>query len=166
MFPKIELRPAARSAQGAASMIIFREGLKLAAQAALVEHDYMVEAFAADSPDHPFDVGPLVFRQHATVDNDLFFRRVAYWDAEQEREFVFLTNHVELAPSQVAAIYKQGWQVELFFKALKKNLRVKTFVGTSANALKIQIWTAVRFAVFRATAKNDGRISSSSMIRS
>lgn len=85
----------------------------------------------------------VVFGQHATADNDRFFRRVVYWDAEQGREFVFLTNHFGLAPSQVAAIYKQRWQVELFFKALKQNLRVKTFVGTSANALKIQIWTAL-----------------------
>jgi len=85
----------------------------------------------------------LVFRQQATADNDRFFRRVVYWDAEKEREFVFLTNHLDLAPSQVAAVYKQRWQVELFFKALKQNLRVKTFIGTSANALKIQIWTAL-----------------------
>jgi len=68
---------------------------------------------------------------------------VVYWDADKEREFVFLTNHFDLVPSQVAAVHKQRWQVELFFKALKQNLRVKTFVGTTANALKIQIWAAL-----------------------
>lgn len=60
-----------------------------------------------------------------------------------QREFVFLTNHYALAPSLVAAVYRERRQVELFFKALKQNLRVKTFVGTSANALKTRIWTAL-----------------------
>jgi hypothetical protein len=56
---------------------------------------------------------------------------------------VFLTNHHGLGASTVAAIYKDRWAVELFFKALKQNLKIKTFVGTSANAVKIQIWTAL-----------------------
>lgn len=56
---------------------------------------------------------------------------------------VFLTNHHSLGASIVAAIYKERWQVEFFFKALKQNLKIKTFVGTSANAVKIQIWTAL-----------------------
>jgi hypothetical protein len=55
----------------------------------------------------------------------------------------FLTNNLVLAASTIAAIYKDPWQIELFFKALKQNLRIKTFVGTSANALQIQIWTAL-----------------------
>jgi Transposase DDE domain len=56
---------------------------------------------------------------------------------------VFLTNHLGLGPTTIARIYKERWQIELFFKALKQNLRVKTFVGTSANALHSQIWTAL-----------------------
>jgi IS4 transposase len=56
---------------------------------------------------------------------------------------VFLTNHLELAAATVAAVYKERWQIELFFRALKQSLRVKTFVGTSANALKTQLWTAL-----------------------
>ena len=56
---------------------------------------------------------------------------------------VFVTNHLELAATTVAAIYKERWQVELFFRALKQSLRVKTFVGTSSNALKTQLWTAL-----------------------
>ncbi len=56
---------------------------------------------------------------------------------------VFLTNHLSLGASTVAAIYKERWQVELFFKALKQNLKIKTFVGTSPNAVKIQIWTGL-----------------------
>ena len=56
---------------------------------------------------------------------------------------VFVTNHMTMAAATVAAIYKQRWQIELFFKALKQCLRVKTFVGHSANALKTQIWAAL-----------------------
>lgn len=72
-----------------------------------------------------------------------FLRRVRYWDLAKERELVFLTNHLELEAATVAAVYKERWQIELLFKALKQNLRVKTFVGTTANALKTQIWTAL-----------------------
>jgi Transposase DDE domain/Domain of unknown function (DUF4372) len=74
---------------------------------------------------------------------DLFLRRIEFWDEAQGRMLVFLTNHRGFAASTIAAIYRQRWQIELFFKALKQNLRIKTFVGTSANALQIQIWTAL-----------------------
>lgn len=69
-------------------------------------------------------------------------RRVVYQTPEGER-LEFLTNYLTLGASTVARIYKERWQIEIFFKALKQNLRVKTFVGTSANALHIQIWTAL-----------------------
>ncbi len=55
----------------------------------------------------------------------------------------FLTNHLKFGPTTIAAIYKERWQIELFFKALKQNLRIKTFVGTTRNALYTQIWTAL-----------------------
>jgi DDE family transposase/uncharacterized protein DUF4372 len=74
---------------------------------------------------------------------DLFLRRIEVWDEEQKRVLVFLTNHRGFAASTIAAIYRQRWQIEMFFKALKQNLRIKTFVGTSPNALHIQIWTAL-----------------------
>lgn len=74
---------------------------------------------------------------------DLFLRRIEVWDEEQKRVLVFLTNHRGFAASTIAAIYRQRWQIELFFKALKQNLRIKTFVGTSPNALQVQIWTAL-----------------------
>jgi hypothetical protein len=76
-------------------------------------------------------------------ERDLFLRRIQVWDAAQGRTLMFLTNHRGFAASTIAAIYRQRWQIELFFKALKQNLRIKTFVGTSANALQIQIWTAL-----------------------
>ena len=65
------------------------------------------------------------------------------WDAENEREIVLLTNHLDFGATTIANVYKERWQIELFFKALKQNLRVKSFVGTSENALRIQIWTAL-----------------------
>lgn len=70
-------------------------------------------------------------------------RRIVVWDAENDREIVLLTNIFHLAASTVAAVYKDRWQIELFFKALKQNLKVKTFVGTTENAVKTQIWTAL-----------------------
>ena len=60
-----------------------------------------------------------------------------------EKLFVFLTNNLELGATTIVAIYKNRWQIEIFFKALKLYLKIKTFVGTSANAVRIQIWTAL-----------------------
>ena len=70
-------------------------------------------------------------------------RRVVVWDPEKDREIVLITNHQTFAATTIADIYKERWQIELFFKALKQNLRVKSFVGTNENALQIQIWTAL-----------------------
>ena len=70
-------------------------------------------------------------------------RRIVVWDADNQREIVLLTNQLEFGATTIAAIYQERWQIELFFKALKQNLTVKTFVGTSENALRIQIWTAL-----------------------
>jgi hypothetical protein len=70
-------------------------------------------------------------------------RRVVVWDEVNQREIVLLTNNFKLAAATIAALYKERWQIELFFKAIKQNLKIKTFVGTSANAVRIQIWTAL-----------------------
>ncbi len=70
-------------------------------------------------------------------------RRVAVWDEEKEPEIVLLTNHLEFGATKISAIYRDRWKIELFFKALKQNLKVKTFVGTTENALRIQIWKAL-----------------------
>ena len=69
--------------------------------------------------------------------------RVVVWDKDKKQELVFLTNHHQFGATTISAIYKDRWQIELFFKALKQNLKVKTFVGTIENALYIQIWTAL-----------------------
>lgn len=70
-------------------------------------------------------------------------RRVEVYIPEKRTTYAFLTNHLKLGATTITAIYKDRWQIELFFKALKQNLKIKTFVGTSANAVKIQIWTAL-----------------------
>ena len=82
-------------------------------------------------------------------------RCVVVWLEDKQEELVLLTNNFTLAASTIAAIYKERWQIELFFKLLKQQLKIKTFVGTSANAVHIQIWTAliavlvVRYLQFR-----------------
>ena len=70
-------------------------------------------------------------------------RRIEVYDPQKNKTWVFLTNNLELGATTIAAVYKDRWQIEIFFKALKQNLKIKTFVGTSANAVKIQIWTAL-----------------------
>ena len=80
---------------------------------------------------------------NAQTDCPFPLRRVVVWDAVGEREIVLLTNLMEFGATTIAAIYKDRWEIELFFKALKQNLKVKSFVGTSENALRIQIWTAL-----------------------
>jgi hypothetical protein len=79
----------------------------------------------------------------AQQDCPCLLRRVAVWDEMNQREIVLLTNQLAFGSTTIAAIYKDRWEIELFFKALKQNLKVKSFVGTSENALRIQIWTAL-----------------------
>lgn len=70
-------------------------------------------------------------------------RRVGYRDPETGKKYVFLTNNFQLAAATIAAIYKSRWQIELFFKWIKQNLKIKTFLGTSKNAVMTQIWIAM-----------------------
>ena len=73
----------------------------------------------------------------------VLFRRVEICDEEKGETIVFLSNLLGFGATTIAAIYKDRWQVELFFKALKQTLKIKTFVGTSANAVRTQVWTAL-----------------------
>lgn len=70
-------------------------------------------------------------------------RRVKFHDAEQQRTFVFLTNNFDLKPEQIALLYKQRWQIELFFKWIKQHLKIKSFWGETENAVRIQINSAI-----------------------
>lgn len=81
--------------------------------------------------------------EHALERCTCQLRRIEAVREDTGEILVFVTNHHRLAAPTIAAIYKERWQIELFFKALKQNLKIKTFVGTSANAVRIQIWTAL-----------------------
>ena len=70
-------------------------------------------------------------------------RRIVYRDQETGKQYIFLTNHFKLAARTIADVYKARWQVELFFKWIKQNLKIKSFVGTSKNAVMTQIWIAL-----------------------
>ena len=78
-----------------------------------------------------------------TGEEPVLFRRIEYWNEDKSETLVFFSNLLHLAASTIAAIYKDRWQVELFFKALKQTAKIKTFVGTSANAVRTQVWTAL-----------------------
>ena len=70
-------------------------------------------------------------------------RRVVVWDEDNQREIELLTNNLRFGATTIGRIYRDRWEIELFFKVLKQHLKIKTFVGTSPNALKTQIWTAL-----------------------
>ena len=88
-------------------------------------------------------------------------RRISYHAADIDKRFVFLTNNFTLPALTIAQLYKCRWQVELFFKWIKQNLRIKAFYGTSANAVKTQVWIAVCVYVLVAIAKKELRIDRS-----
>ncbi|MCW5980646.1 MAG: IS4 family transposase [Bryobacteraceae bacterium] len=85
----------------------------------------------------------MVLFKQAAEGKDCFLRRILVWVEEKQETMVLVTNQLRLAARTIAAIYKERWQIELFFKALKQSLKVKTFVGTSENAVRTQIWTAL-----------------------
>jgi len=88
-------------------------------------------------------------------------RRVKYYDTETDKTFVFLTNNFSLPPLTIAQLYRCRWQVELFFKWIKQNLRIKSFYGTSENAVKTQIWIAISVYVLVAILKKELRLPAS-----
>jgi hypothetical protein len=85
-------------------------------------------------------------------------RRVAFYDVEHERRFVFLTNNFDLPALTVAQLYRCRWQIELFFKWIKQHLRIKAFYGNSPNAVKTQVWVAISVYVLVAIVKRELRI--------
>ena len=70
-------------------------------------------------------------------------RRIEIWLEDKQQTNVFVTNHLKLAASTIAAVYRDRWQIELFFKTIRQSLRIKTFIGLSENAVQTQIWTAL-----------------------
>lgn len=80
-------------------------------------------------------------------------RRIKYLDKEKGQIYEYLTNNFELSAEDVALIYKERWQIELFFKWIKQNLKIKTFLGTSKNAVLTQIWIAMIYYLLLAYIK-------------
>ena len=88
-------------------------------------------------------------------------RRVKFFDAENDKRFVFLTNNFEIPAFTVALLYKNRWKIELFFKWIKQHLKIKSFYGTSFNAVKTQIWISVSVYVMIAIIKKTMKIEMS-----
>ena len=86
---------------------------------------------------------------------------MTYYDAETDRQLVFLTNNFTIPALTVAGLYKSRWQVELFFKWIKQNLRIKAFFGTSENAVKTQVWIAISTDVLVAILKRELKVDRS-----
>ncbi len=85
-------------------------------------------------------------------------RRISFFDIENHRRLIFLTNNFVLPALTIALLFKRRWKIELFFKWIKQNLRIKTFCGTSENAVKTQIWVAISVYVLVAIIKKKLRI--------
>ena len=97
----------------------------------------------------------------AAKDYPIQLRRIGYRDQQAGKQYVFLTNHFKLAAKTIADIYKARWQVELFFKWIKQNLKIKSFVGTSKNAVMTQIWIALCVYLLIAFIKFHAKIKQS-----
>ncbi len=85
----------------------------------------------------------IVLASGKSQEDAMRLRRIEVWLEDKKETIVFVTNQLKLAASTIAAIYRDRWQIELFFKAIKQSLRIKTFIGTSENAVRMQIWTAL-----------------------
>lgn len=93
-------------------------------------------------------------------------RRIEFHDEEQKKTLIFLTNNSALAASTIAAIYKARWQIELFFKWIKQNLKIKSFLGTSKNAVMAQIWVAMCYYLLLAYIKYQTKYGNSMLMLS
>ena len=95
---------------------------------------------------------------YVSQDYPAVLRRIGYFDIETNKKFIFLTNNFTLAALTIAQLYKYRWRIEIFFKWIKQYLRIKTFFGTSTNAVKTQIWIAISIYVLVAIVKKELKI--------
>ena len=95
---------------------------------------------------------------YTSQDYPAALRRIGYFDVETNKKFVFLTNNFALPALTIAQLYKCRWRIEIFFKWIKQYLRIKTFFGTSENAVKTQIWIAISIYVLVAIVKKELKI--------
>lgn len=115
-----------------------------------------LQAYVIGQPELPRNKAVLVDQTIELVGVEKFpypLRLIRYYDAENDRTFEFLTNHFGLPATTIAAIYKARWQIEAFFKWIKQNLKIKTFLGTSKNAVMAQVWVALCYYLLLAYIK-------------
>ena len=98
---------------------------------------------------------------YARRDYPELLRRLEFYDEEKKKILVFLTNNFKLAASTIAGIYKARWQIELFFKWIKQNLKIKSFLGTGKNAVMTQVWVAMCYYLLLAYIKYQVRFAHS-----
>ena len=98
---------------------------------------------------------------YASINYPDRIRRIKYHDNEKEKTFIFLTNNQKLAAVTIAALYKERWKIELFFRWMKQHLRIKTFYGTTANAVYTQVWIAISIYLLVAIMKKKMHIDKS-----
>jgi len=92
---------------------------------------------------------------YTSKDYPAVLRRISYFDVETNKRLVFLTNNFMLPALTIVRLYKCRWQIEIFFKWIKQYLRIKTFFGTTENAVKTQIWIAISVYVLVAIIKKE-----------
>jgi hypothetical protein len=95
---------------------------------------------------------------YPSQDYPAVLRRIGFFDIETDKKFIFLTNNFALPALTIAQLYKRRWRIEIFFKWIKQYLRIKTFFGTSENAVKTQIWIAISVYVLVAIVKKELKI--------
>jgi len=95
---------------------------------------------------------------YASQDYPAILRRIGYFDVETDKKFIFLTNNFTLPALTIAQLYKCRWRIEIFFKWIKQYLRIKTFFGTSGNAMKTQIWIAISVYILVAIVRKELKI--------
>jgi IS4 transposase len=103
----------------------------------------------------------LLFSKQSKAKYPNRLRRISFRDEIQNRTLIFLTNNFELSAETICALYKSRWEIELFFKWIKQNLKVKSFYGTSPNAVKTQIWISMIVYLVLAILKERYRLKNS-----
>jgi len=125
--------------------------------------------FVLGQHNYPLEKGVLadekiIFGDYNELINERYtapLRRLRFWDDDTKKEYIFLTNNMVLSARTIADIYKDRWQIELFFKWIKQNLKIKTFLGTSKNAVMSQIWVAMIYYLLLAYIKSQTRFRGS-----
>src|SRR5690606_15609698 len=98
---------------------------------------------------------------YAKKDVPVRMRRIKFYDAENDKTLIFLSNNFQLKATEIAKLYKHRWKIELFFKWIKQHLKIKSFWGRSENAVKTQIWIAISVYVLVAIAKKKYQLKQS-----